>query len=85
MASAGNTPQVCQECQAPATAPATSRFQAFKEILRVAGSNVGITLDRAEVSTTDFFSLSAAMITGEVIKFDHYRGKVTLVANVASK
>mmetsp|Transcript_68796 Transcript_68796/g.165121 ORF Transcript_68796/g.165121 Transcript_68796/m.165121 type:complete len:86 (+) Transcript_68796:90-347(+) len=85
MAGSDNAQFICTDCPAPAPAPALGRFSAFKEVLRVASSNLGIVVDQASVSTGDFCALNSKLITGEILRFEKFRGKVTLVANVASK
>jgi len=76
---------VCEQCQGIPGAPQVGKLEVFKQFFRSIMGQIGIGFDKPTVATTSFFELTSRLVTGEIVYFEKFRGKVTLVVNVASQ
>lgn len=63
----------------------TPKSGGLRALAGMLGQSLGFGLDAPVVATDDFYHLTAQHISGDVVSFEKFRGKVTLVMNVASK
>jgi len=77
---------ICAECEGIPGAPQVRKGEIVKHFFRTLGAALGIDKEKPIVAVHDFYQLTSRLVTGDaVVAFGKFRGKVSLVVNVASK
>eukprot|EP00927_Polykrikos_kofoidii_P083559 TRINITY_DN8586_c0_g1_i1.p3 TRINITY_DN8586_c0_g1~~TRINITY_DN8586_c0_g1_i1.p3 ORF type:complete len:103 (+),score=13.06 TRINITY_DN8586_c0_g1_i1:71-379(+) len=71
------------DCVAPPSE--MNKWKAIWSLFRSGVSNLRGTHDVPIVAAKEFFQLTGSLIDGSPLSFEAFRGKVTLVVNIASK
>jgi len=75
----------CDEAEAPTASPEVDGREAARQLGRTIMSCFGFGQEKPKVATETFHELTARMNSGEVVKFDMFKGKVLMVVNVATE